>query len=249
MAAPSGRGHLWFLALALTALLAVVGPPKSAQATELEAGVVSGVNWSLLSQPADPAGQYTFLWGSAFSGVGATWGSTLFAPVYDRDGGGRLALNFDVLHGYQRGVGWADHGELGRVDVVLSTHVIRLPVLVRWVFGERALRPTAGVGVEPLIGVSTGADVSERGVDGQLQQIETAPHRSVAAVAALGLEFDTAGGRTVPIEFRAAFDPFVESSTEERFMRFEDADNPGRYQVGFDWYLSAMIGVRWSLGG
>lgn len=231
--------------MALVAVVALgVVWPTDARAGDLEVGVMAGGAWSMLSQPADPVGDYTFLWGSAFSGFGTVAGPTAMWNVGELKGGS-VGLGVDVLHGYQRAQGFADHGDAGRIDVTLTTNVIRVPVLARFrAVGDR-WGPTFGLGVEPVIGLASNAHYETTDIDEPIQQVETTPMTTVAAVAAAGLEFRRGDDRIIPVEARLGYNPFVASSTRGRFENFQSADDPGTYRVGFDWQLTVVGGIRW----
>lgn len=247
-AAPGGRRYFAFL-VAVVAWCSAVSVPAEATAegVELHTGATAGVNWNLLTQPDDPAGGYTFLWGSAFTGFGSISGLTLTADIARFDDA-VLQASVDALYGYHRAAGYADHGDAGRIDVLLHTHVLRLPMLARLRADSDNMEPTLGVGIEPILGLASSSNVEQRGFEQPVQQVHTTAVTTLAGVAALGLEFDLDDGRTALLDTRLAYNPFVGSTTEERFENFESPQRPGYYRVAFDWQLMVTLGVRWGRG-
>ncbi len=211
---------------------------------EFEYGVTAGGNWNILTQPEDPEGDFTFLWGSAFTGFGGVIGATVATDVAEFDSVS-LMVTADALYGYHRGTGFADHGDAGRIDVTLTSHVLRLPVLARF-YGDAAdLRPSFGLGVEPILGIASSSRTAEHGIEGEVEDVDTSAGSGLAGIAAAGLEFDTDEGHPVLFDLRFSWNPFVSSSTEERFDGFESEDDPGVYRVAYDWQVFVTAGVRW----
>lgn len=229
-----------FTAAALAALVVV---PASADAFEMEVGGLVGGNWNLLTQPTDPEGEPTFLWGSAFSGFGAVAGATSMWRFVDIEET-TVGMTAELLYGYHRGAGWAEHSEGGRVDVLLTSHALRVPVMARVETEQLDWRPNIGLGIEPIFGVMTTATVQTTGIAEEIQPVETTPTNTAAAVLAAGATIDLGDNRTAPVDLRLSFNPLVNSSTEERFENFESMDDPGQYRVEFDWQLMATVGFR-----
>lgn len=233
------------LSVAVAVVAGAVTMPSDAQAEELEFefGVTAGANWNVLGQPEDPEGEFTFLWGSAFTGFGGVVGPTVAMDVADFDGTS-LMVTADGLFGYHRGAGFADHGDAGRIEVTLTSYVLRMPVIARFRSDASDLRPSIGVGLEPIIGLSSGSRVVSRGIDADIQDVETTTASAVAGVATAGLEFDTDEGHPVLFDARAVWNPSVGASTEERFDDFQSPEDPGAFQVAFNWQFMLTLGVR-----
>ena len=212
---------------------------------DLEIGAIVGGNWNLLTTPSDPEGEFTLLWGSAFSGKGMQLGASVSLPLTDVEGF-PVRMTADLMHGYHRGSGWAEHEEGGRIDVRLSTHVIRIPVLARLHTGGDSSGITVGAGVEPIFGLMSAAHIELTDVEGDVQPLETTPTAGMAGVLAVGFDY-RADGWTVPFDLRVVWNPFVKSSSEERFKDFESPSEPGDYRVAFDWQVMLTAGMRWDL--
>ena len=231
--------------IAIVAACAVTMAAPAAQALDLEAGGVVGGNWNYLERPIDPAGSYTFLWGSAFSGFGTLVGATGWLSLVEMEDAG-VALTADLLYGYHRGGGWADHEDGGRIDVLFTAHVLRLPLLVRagTPGGESGL--TVGLGIEPVIGLMSTATVQTTDVGEAIQPVYTQPRSTMSGVFAIGYDW-VSDDFTVPFDARLAWNPFMPSATEERFQSFDSPDEPGEFGVGFDWQIMVTAGVRFGV--
>lgn len=220
--------------------------PSPASALEAEAGAVVGGNWNYLERPNDPEGEDTFLWGSAFSGLGALVGATGRLEVAQLERFD-LSLNGDLLYGYHRGQGWAEHDQGGRIDVLFTSHVLRLPLMVEARQGRRQSGLTAGAGVEGVVGLVSTATVETTDLSEPVAPVYSTPKSTVAAVVALG--YDWVGDDfTVPFDVRLAWNPFMASATEDRFENYESRQNPGEFGVGFDWQILVSAGVRIGVG-
>lgn len=235
-----------FAVLAFVAAVAsVTAAAPSAQALEFEVGGMVGGNWNLLVQPTDEQGSHTFLWGSAFSGYGMVAGPTASTDVFEFEGA-TLSITADLLYGYHRGQGFAAHSEGGQIDVLFTSHALRVPLLVRVGNTSDKSTLTLGVGVEPILGMMSTATVTTTDVDADFAPVNTTPASTVAGVLALG--YDWVGrDLVVPLDARLVFNPFQPSSTEERFEGFSSPDDPGEFRVGFDWQFFVTAGVRWEL--
>ncbi len=234
--------------LAFCAIVTAAVMPSSAQALDLdevEVGVVTGASWNILGEPLDPADSYTFLWGSAFTGPGALFGANAVLELAEVEGAS-IALSADLLYGYHRGTGYADHQYGGRIDVQLSTHVLRFPLMLRVKNAATETGPTLGVGVEPIFGIRSAATVELTGLDHPVLPVYTTPTATVAGVVELGFDIDL-DDYIVPLGARVSLNPFMPASTEERFDGFSSPESPGEYQVGFDVQFMLTAGVRWDL--
>ncbi len=213
---------------------------------ELEVGAMVGGSWNLLSSPTDPEGEFTFLWGSMFSGYGSVLGATGSMKLTEIKGM-PVRLTGDLLYGYHRGAGYAgDRNSDAQIDVQFTSHVIRLPVLARLNTSATGSAVTFGVGMEPIFGMMTSATVELTDIDASVQPVETTPTTGMAAVMAAGFDWQR-GDMTIPIDMRVAWNPFVASASEERFKDFDSPQEPGDFRVAFDWQIMMTAGVRWGI--
>lgn len=225
---------------------ALVASPSTADATDVEVGGIGGVGYNLLTQPNDPAGEYTFLWGSAFTGMAAISGGSVVADVASVQRSS-IAVGADVLYGHHRGTGYAREDDGRRIDVVLSANVVRVPLMVRLRGPADEASLTVGAGVEPIIGLTSSADYEYTDIDGQIQEVDTTSRLSASVLVALGVELPADDGLVVPMEARLGWNPFVGSSSQQRFDDFQSPERPGAFRVEFDWQLMLTTGVRWGL--
>ena len=87
-----------------TAILLAAANPAVAQ--ELLVGGKVGGSFNQLSQPADPAGEPTVLFGSAFTGFGFQAGGTVYKEL-KRFGFGPLFVEGDLLVAHQTATAFA----------------------------------------------------------------------------------------------------------------------------------------------
>lgn len=228
--------------LALAALLW-----SASAAAEPQVGAVVGGNYSLLSQPADPAGEPTLLSGTAFDGAGFVVGAAMHYPLTEV-GGTPLELEVDLLYSSHSAEGFEERpGSDARRTVTLDTQVLRVPVLValRGQPGENGFR--VGVGVEPMWGLQSGATTEVERGEASADPLFTTPAFHLGATVALGFDWAVADRLSVPIEVRTTWDPFVGESTRERFDGYESFEEPGEYEVAFDWQVLFLTGVNYQL--
>ena len=247
MSATSWRRRALLSALVLGAAAAALAPSAEvAHASELEAGLLVGGNRNYLTTPNDPVGTYTFLWGSNFVGMGVTAGATAAYPLMEP---GSMALmgTADLLYGYHRGAGFARHeASGGQIDVTLSTHVVRLPLMVHLATSRTSSSPRLGLGVEPIVGMMSSSTIELTDVNAQVRPVDTTPTMSAALLFGVGFDLRR-DGMTIPIDFRVAYNPFVASSSEERFEGFASREEPGELRLTFDWQFMVSTGARWGL--
>jgi hypothetical protein len=210
--------------------------------SKLAVGLKVGGNWSLLTKPSDPRGEPTLLTGSAFDGMGLVGGATLHYPLTELEGAvlefeGGLMFSRHSTGGFEQN---ADTGE--RRDITLEATMLRVPLMVHLRSGANDTGFRVGLGLEPMFGLQSGAVV-----DPGPYKLETTPTVHLGTSVALGFDWQANDTYSIPLEFRATWDPFVASSTKERFENFSSADDPGDYQVAYDWQLLFMTGVRYEL--
>lgn len=219
--------------------------PASSQAEGLAVGAKVGGNWSLLNKPTDPIGEPSFLSGSAFDGMGFLIGGTVHYPLLEVQGA-LLEFEGGLLFSRHSARGFEKDSDTGDERVaILKASMLRVPLLVHLRRGTTADAATGfrvGMGLEPMFGLQSGAVV-----DPGPEKLETTPTTHLGTTVALGFDYQANSSLTIPLEFRATWDPFVEESTVERFENFESADAPGDYQVAYNWQLFLMTGVRWEL--
>jgi hypothetical protein len=216
--------------------------PATAGASDLAIGVKVGGNWSLLSKPNDPRGEPTLLTGSAFDGMGFVGGATAYYPLTEFEG---AVLEFEggLLYSNHAAEGFEQHTDSGQKrTITLEAQMLRVPLMVHL---RRAAATTGfrvGLGLEPILGLQSGAVV-----DPGPEELHTTPTVHLGTTVALGFDWQANDAFSVPLEFRATWDPFVEASTKDRFENFSSASDPGEYQVAYDWQLLFMTGVRYEL--
>lgn len=231
------------LAAGLLAALGVFAPTSS-QAEGLAVGAKVGGNWSLLSKPADPTGEPSLLSGSAFDGMGFLIGGTVHYPFVEVKG---AVLEFEggLLFSRHSAEGFEKNTDTGDERIVtLQASMLRMPLLVhlrRGTLDTAASGFRVGVGLEPMLGLQSGAVV-----DPGPEKLDTTPTTHLGTTLALGFDYQANSSLTIPLEFRATWDPFVEESTTDRFENFRSADAPGDYQVAYNWQLFLMTGITWS---
>lgn len=229
---------------------ALIGGPTAASAMELEAGARIGTGWNLLTQPTDPAGAPTLLHGSAFTGGSFLVGPSAGLILMEMDGA-TIRLTGDLLYGMHRGAGFAEHSDGRRIDLSMTSHVLRLPVMVEVSNRAERISPTLAAGVEPIIGLASSTTVEQVGYH-TAEPLENRPGSGLALAVALGAALNR-GDFTLPLDLRFSWNPFVGSSTAERFDDFQILDAEageyahGAYRVGFDWQIMMTAGLRWNL--
>lgn len=234
---------LLYISLLAGVFITALGSPGLVQAMEFEAGARVGAGWNLLMQPEDRVGRPTLLHGTAFTGPGFVFGPSARLGLGEV-AGARFSLNADLLYGFHRGSGFEEHSGGQRVDVTLSTHVLRLPLMVQMTNEGVTLSPTVGVGVEPIFGLVSGATVVNTNINRPAEPLETTPQTAVAGIVALGLDWKQ-DRFVVPLDLRVSWNPFVGSTTVERFEGYRSPTNRGAYEVAFDWQIMLTAGIRW----
>ncbi|MFB6350648.1 MAG: hypothetical protein ABEK29_02510 [Bradymonadaceae bacterium] len=222
--------------------------PASAAPGDLAIGVKGGFNWSRLEQPNDPIGSPTLMQGTAFEGVGGTVGPTA-AIELGTLAGGPFSLELDALYSRHVGHGSQENDESGaRRDATLTTDVVRVPLLAKWQLPSTESSPIlVGLGSELWAGFRSGAKViHNEAVEAPPQPLRTTPVRHLALTALLGFEIPAGPNRTIPLELRTSWDPMVAPTTAERFRGYQSQDNPGEFEVAFDYHVIAMTGFTWS---
>jgi hypothetical protein len=239
----AARHKALLVALWAACLTASVTWSTAASALDYDLGARLGLNYNILSQPHDPVGAPTLLHGSMFTGTGFNLGLAARFPFLDL-GGPVLAIEADLFYGYHAGTGFAAFENQKRT-VSLSTHAIRVPLLLHLAGPPSETRMRVGAGVDVFAGLMSASQVVEEGMSSPVVPLETTPVTHLNLAVALGLDLNR-GNFVIPFEVRVNWDPFVGKSTVERFEGYQDFDNVGQYQVAFDWQFMFMTGISWS---
>ena len=242
---------------ALSAAGLLMSSPAAAQDAEgaasgerkLAVAARIGGMYNALGKPTDPAGEPTLLYGTAFTGGGFVVGAGI---VYGLGSGsaGDLSLTFDALYAGMSGTGYAQTADgTQRQELTLGLQMLRLPLMLRLSStpdGEESLVLNLGLGAEVLFGLASSASLVSQGVDPAPAPLNTVPTTHIGATAAFGASWRTPAW-SLPVEVRLTWDPMVEGSTRSRFDSFQSAEQPGNYQVAFDWQVLFMAGLEYNL--
>jgi len=238
------------LVLAVGALVASIAAPAAVSASPggSSIGGKVGLNWSRLTRPDDPAGDPTLMRGTAFDDFGFIVGPS-YRFYFPSGGKVSIGVGADALYSFHRATGFEEDRQRGtRREATLRAHVLRVPVLGTLRFGTPAENVAGylGLGPELWAGLQTSATVDLEGAPGPPDVLRTTPvvHGTFNLVA--GASLPAGPSLEMPIELRAAWDPFVQESTVDRFSGYRSTDDPGSLRVAFDWQLLLMTGVTWS---
>lgn len=238
-------GALWGIAGVCWAAPSVAWGADPAH--ELAVSAKIGGNWSVLNQPEDLRGEPTLLSGSAFDGAGFTGGATGHYYLGEFKGA-TFELEGGLLYSFQRGEGFegvANSPE--KRTLTLSTHVLRIPLLVFLKSGPAPDGFRVGAGLVPALGMQSAATVVVEHSDQPVEPLDTYPALHLGLSAALGYDLPIDSELSIPLELHVVWDPFVANTTRERFDDFKSLEDPGKYQVAFDWQFFFMTGLRYEL--
>ena len=231
---------------AVLILLTLTSTPAFAQ--DLLVGGRVGGAWVQRSQPTDPEGEPTVLFGTAFTGYGVAVGGTAQRAL-TMVGSNPLLLDVDLLLSYRRALGFAESRTSdARRELILKTTAVQLPVLVGMGIQGTSTLLQFSAGPELLAGITSGSATRQTGVEGVPDTLPTRPAIHVGLTGKLGLMFDAAGGK-LPIDLRLTYDPMVAKTTRDRFDNYVSPENPGRYGVAFNWQALVTVGYVIPLGG
>jgi hypothetical protein len=235
--------------LAALVFIAVAVPlAVSAQERAIHVGGVVGPNFNQLNGPTDPEGDVTVLGGTAFTGSGVTGGATGAMELVDVPFGA-LFVEANLLLSHHRGTGFAESRTTGqRQELTLSTNILRLPAFARYDILDNPISIRFGLGPELLLGL--GARHSTRGVGIDPPSQENFDARATTHFALstkLGLTYQMSGLR-IPLDLRFTWDPMVPKSTRDRLVGYQSYDEPGAYQVAYNYQLLVGLGVEFDLG-
>lgn len=216
-------------------------------ARELAVSAKLGANWSVLNQPEDPRGEPTLLSGSAFDGAGFTGGATGHYYLGEFKGAA-FELEGGLLYSFQRGEGFEGvANSAAKRTLTLSTHVLRIPLMVFLKTSQAPDGFRVGAGLVPTLGIQSAATVVIENSDQPVEPLQTYPALHLGLSAALGYDIPIDAQMSIPLEVHAVWDPFVAKTTRERFDDFKSLQDPGKYQVAFDWQFFFMTGLRYEL--
>lgn len=185
------------------------------------------------------------LFGTAFTGFGFQAGAAFYQRL-SQLGVGPIFLEIDALVTHRRGKGFAESrtSDASREVVIHSTGV-HVPALVSLgIEGSNTLH--FGVGPELQAGFTAGSFVRQTGIEEPAGSLPVTPVLHVGLVGQLGMIFH-AGSANIPVDLRLTWDPFVGSSTRDRFDGYVDMNNTGSYRVAFNWQAMVNFGYVVSL--
>ncbi len=240
--------HRALIASACVALLALACPAQASASDPWRVGARAGLNLSRLSQPTDPVGEPTLLYGSAFSGVGWAAGLGITAPLSDMSFG-LLAIRLDALYSRHHAEGFAaDSAQQQRQSITLDAHLLRVPALLRAELAlSQALALHVGAGPELLWVFASGSTTTHENLSAPPPPLPTANTTHVGLTFELGVSILLSDALSLPVTLRVSWDPMVQGSTRERFEGFQSLERPGRYQVAYDLQALLLTGVDFDL--
>jgi hypothetical protein len=228
------------LTAALFSLLLLAVASDAAAQGMLIGGKIGG-NFNQLSQPADPAGEPTVLFGTAFTGFGFQAGASVYRQI-KRFGFGPLFVDSDLLLAHQRATGFAESRTTSaKRTIAIHTTSLRLPALLGVGFAGNSSTFSAALGPELLLGIAAGSKTKQEGGASGTAELVVRPVTHLALTGQLGMVFK-ASGAFLPVNLRLTWDPAVGKSTRDRFVGYADFDNPGEYKVAFNWQAVLMVG-------
>jgi hypothetical protein len=234
----------------LTSLL-MSGAASGQEASERSLSVAARVGgmYNALNRPTDPAGEPTLLYGTAFTGAGLVVGAGV---VYALGSGsaGDVGVTLDLLYADMSGSGYAETADgTQRQELTLGMQMLRIPLMLRLSStpdGPSSFVLNLGLGAELLFGLASSATLVSEGVTPAPAPLNTTPTTHIGVAASAGGAWRTPEW-SIPIEVRLTWDPMVDGSTRSRFDSYQSAQNPGSYQVAFDWQLMFMAGFEYNL--
>jgi hypothetical protein len=98
-----------------------------------------------------------------------------------------------------------------------------------------------------MLGVQSAATVELENSSRTPRPFQTAPTTHLGFAAVLGFDYQVNQTLSVPLEFRATWDPFVADNTRDRLESYTSMNRYGAYRVAYDWQLFFMTGLRYDL--
>lgn len=206
---------------------------------DLELGVLVGGGFFHSGRPNDPEGALTFLHGSAFTGGGFLFGATLDYEIVPA-----FSIGVDALYSRASIAGFAESEGMRR-DLEIAEHALRLAALAKLNIDVSPIQFQLGGGPELAVSVSTSITEVLVGIEPE-PPILPSNEVWVLLVGHASVALDV-GPVQIPLVFRIGWNPGYPDTTAERFEAFEGPDNPGPLSVGYDWYVSGLLGARFEL--
>ncbi len=216
--------------------------PVSATPTRITVGGTIGGQYAFLSQPSDPAGSLTYLYGSSFSGGGLNVAPSVvfdFTPIF--------SLQTDLGYSGTWLSGFAEDG-VRRINVSITDHALELAVIALLDFDFSAIDLEIGLGPELSVGIA--GSLEEEFLNNPVPDggIDVTTSTWVGLVTQLGVTFESSAV-DIPIAARFTWNPAYPDTTADRFDGFVDEDDPGAFILGSDWSMSLSVGVRFQVAG
>lgn len=223
-------------------LLMLTVPAVAADSVDVRLGVRGAGNYNILQAPGDAAGEPTLLSGAGFKGFGG--GAGLAGMVFlTQTSFGHLYTALDLLFVAQNATGKAEAPATDqRREVTLDTRILHAPLHLGVMSKGRSTSYRVSVGPELMLGLGSGATVTQENIADAPQPLYTTPvtHIGVSANVGVDLNYDD---WIVPFDVRFVLDPSVPASTRERFDNYESNADPGNYQVAFDYQFFVTVGL------
>ena len=210
------------------------------ESSPVELGLLVGGGFYQINSPSDPPGSDTFLFGSSFGGGGFSVGPTVLYNINHLFG-----LTSDLLFSSTYIDGFAESGAARR-DVTIREHTLSLALLARLYFPLPNPELELGLGPQLVIGLDGAIEEKVEGVSQVEEPLQVNVQTWVIPVAQLGAAIHI-GRFRLPILIRAGWNPFYPDTTAERFESYQGPDDPGPMTIGFDWYITGLVGFRFAL--
>lgn len=215
--------------------------PATAESGSFEVGARFGGGLTQLSQPTDPAGEPTVLFGTAFTGPSFMIGG-FASRTLTTTGLGQIFANADLLLAHSRGTGWAEsRTTAARREATIHDTSLRVPVLLGLSIPGDSASFSLAVGPELLLGIASGSSVKQEGLEGLPEPLPTKPATHLGIAADLGLTLKTAKF-DLPVDARFTWDPMVKKSTRDRFDGYVSVQEPGKYTVAWSFQMLVLLG-------
>lgn len=226
-------------------VFAFIVSSADASAQDVSAGARVGAAYSSLPQPNDPRGEPTLMSGTAFSGLGI--GAGLWAGFEAVEFSG-TALHIEASAMFNRAAasGFEARGDARR-EATITTSSVRIPILAVLAMETGESLTRIGLGLEPIIGLSSGATVTIENSDESPEPLFTTPVTHLGLTSMIGYSFGVSDGVRIPLELRVTYDPMVGTSTVDRFQGYESASEPGEYEAAFRWQFLLATGFSFDL--
>jgi len=212
------------------------------QSNPVRLGARAVIGFNQLAPPEDPAGEPTLLSGAGFSGLGI--GGGLSAQIQLAQASfGDVYLEIDALYVVHSADGSASSPATQQSrKIEFKANTVHAPALIGIAQRRGRMTYRFAMGPELLLGMGTSSTVTEENLPGDPQPLLTTPVTHVGITGLIGFDYALTSDWVLPIEIRVTWDPSIGTSTVDRFDNYRDPNNPGSYQVAFNWFVSAVIG-------